>query len=119
MTTAPRQRSANYQGPRWRAVEVDAAALRQARPRPLTTQAEPEGSPTPARQVSEVELRKAVQDVVEKHPKGSPPLDEESLHKQVESWLGTTVARDRVRQAQHDVAPEFKLPPGRPRKSAQ
>ena len=47
VTTAARQRSADYQGPRWEAVEVDAAALRQVRPRPLTTQAEPTASSAP------------------------------------------------------------------------
>ena len=39
--TSPPQRSADYRGPRWEAIEVDSAALRHARPRPLTTQAEP------------------------------------------------------------------------------
>jgi hypothetical protein len=31
VTTWPRQRSADYRGPRWQAIEVDSAALRQAR----------------------------------------------------------------------------------------
>ena len=38
--TSPLSRIAEYSGPRWEAIEVDSAALRQARPRPWTTQAE-------------------------------------------------------------------------------
>jgi hypothetical protein len=45
VTTWPRQRSADYRGPRWEAIEVDSAALRQVRPRPLTAQAEPIAPP--------------------------------------------------------------------------
>ena len=41
VTTAPRQRFADYRGPHWQAIEVDAAALRRARPSPSTTQTEP------------------------------------------------------------------------------
>jgi hypothetical protein len=37
--TSPPQRSADYRGPRWEAIEVDSAALRQACPRPLTVRA--------------------------------------------------------------------------------
>jgi hypothetical protein len=49
VTIAPRQRSADYQGPRWQAVEVDAAALRQARPRSVIARAEPViAGPAPA-----------------------------------------------------------------------
>jgi hypothetical protein len=33
ITTSPRQRSADYRGPRWEAIEIDFAALRQARPK--------------------------------------------------------------------------------------
>src|SRR5262249_15365156 len=40
VTTWPRQRWEDYRGPRWQAIEVDSAALRQAGPRPMTTQAE-------------------------------------------------------------------------------
>jgi hypothetical protein len=61
VTTSPRQRSADYRGPRWRAVEVDAAALRQARPRPLTTQAEPpRADPAPSFAPKKRSRRKAV-----------------------------------------------------------
>jgi hypothetical protein len=56
VTTSPRQRFADYRGPRWEAVEVDAAALRQARPRPAAPepappfpQVEPEPPPKPKR----------------------------------------------------------------------
>jgi hypothetical protein len=54
LTTSPRQRFANYRGRHhWEAIEVDAAALKQARPRPLTTQAEPViADPTPAASVA-------------------------------------------------------------------
>jgi hypothetical protein len=45
ITTSPRQRSADYRGPRWQAIEVDSAALRQARLRLLTAQAEPIAPP--------------------------------------------------------------------------
>ena len=38
--TSPLSRITEYSGPRWKAIEVDSAALRQARPRPWTTQAE-------------------------------------------------------------------------------
>jgi hypothetical protein len=40
ITTSPRQRLADYRGPPWQAIKVDSAALRQACPRPLPTQAE-------------------------------------------------------------------------------
>src|SRR5262245_10490979 len=35
VTTWPRQRWEDYRGPRWQAIEVDSAALRQAGPRPM------------------------------------------------------------------------------------
>jgi hypothetical protein len=35
ITILPRQRSADYQGPRWSDIEVDAARLMEARPRPV------------------------------------------------------------------------------------
>jgi hypothetical protein len=38
VTTLPRQRSADYQGPPWSDIEVDAARLRKARPRPVQTE---------------------------------------------------------------------------------
>jgi hypothetical protein len=79
-------------------------------------------SPTaaPPRRVSEVELRDAVLAVVNKHPAGSPPLDEKAFHAKVESELGegAQLSRERVLAARDDVAPHFKLPVGRPRKSA-
>jgi hypothetical protein len=79
----------------------------------------PSASPVPPRKVSEAELRKALLAIVEEHPPGSPPLDEESLHKKVEGRLGAPVARERVLAARNEVAPHFKLPVGRPRKNAQ
>jgi len=43
--TSPLSRTAEYSGPRWQAIEVDSAALRQARPGPLTAQAAPIAPP--------------------------------------------------------------------------
>jgi len=43
ITTSPRQRWEDYRGPRWQAIEVDSAALKQARPR-----ARPRKQPGPA-----------------------------------------------------------------------
>jgi hypothetical protein len=121
VTTSPRQRSADYQGPRWEAVEVDAAALRQARPRLLTTQAEPTASPppptSPRKNVSKAELRNCILTIKSERP--DDPPDEEELRTEVEKRLVATVARDRIRQARNDIAPEWKLLPGRPRKSTQ
>jgi hypothetical protein len=73
----------------------------------------------PPRKVSEADLRKAVLDVVEAHPPGSPPLDDKSLCTKVEGLLGAWVARERILAARDEVAPHFKLPVGRPRKNAQ
>jgi len=47
ITTSPRQRSADYRGPRWQAIEVDSAALRQARPRSAEPEPAPPTGPTP------------------------------------------------------------------------
>jgi hypothetical protein len=43
--TSPPSRIADYRGPHWEAIEVDFAALRQARSRPLMAQAEPIAPP--------------------------------------------------------------------------
>jgi hypothetical protein len=75
--------------------------------------------PTSSKQVSEAALRRCLLDIVDKHPPDSLPLDEETLHAELERRLEAPIARDRVRQARDEIAPEFKLPPGRPRKSAQ
>jgi hypothetical protein len=79
----------------------------------------PAASPAPPRKVSEADVLKTVRAIVETHPPGSPPLNEESLHKELENRLGAPVARDRFLAARDAVAPDFKLPVGRPRKSAQ
>ena len=79
----------------------------------------PAASPAPPRQVSEADLRRALEAIVENHPPGSPPPNEESLCDEVERRLGVQVARDRVLAARNEVAPHVKLPVGRPRKSAQ
>ena len=79
----------------------------------------PAASPAPPRNVSEADLRSGLQHLVEHHPSGTRPPDEETLHKMLETHLGASIQRDRIRQALKDVAPHFKLPPGRPRKGAQ
>jgi hypothetical protein len=61
VTTWPRQRSADYRGPPWQAIEVDSAALRKARPRPLTTQADPAPSSAPKKQSRKRAVRQAPQ----------------------------------------------------------
>jgi len=86
-------------------------------PSPVATSSSP---PTlPRKNVSEAELRQRLLDIVENHPPGSPPLDAETLWTVLETRLGASLARDRFRQALEDYAPQFKLPIGRPRKSAQ
>jgi len=79
----------------------------------------PAASQVPPRKVSEADVRKALLAIVEEHPPGSSPLDEESLCSEVERRVGAQLARDRVLAARNDVAPHFKLPVGRPRKNAQ
>jgi hypothetical protein len=86
---------------------------------PAPSENAPAASPAPARKVSEADLRNALRAIVEEHPPGSPPLDEESLRKKVEKRLGTELARDRILATRDEVAPHFKLPVGRPRKNAQ
>jgi hypothetical protein len=72
---------------------------------------------SPRKNVSEAELRNCILTIKTERP--NDPPDEEELWTEVERRLDATVSRDRIRQARDDVAPEFKLPPGRPRKSAQ
>jgi hypothetical protein len=79
----------------------------------------PVPAPTLRKPVSDADLRKAVQAIVSEHPQDRPPLDEDELRTEVERRLDKPVARDRVRDMRDAVAPNFKLPPGRPRKSAQ
>jgi hypothetical protein len=78
-----------------------------------------EASPAPPKMVSKAALRDAVRLIVEKHPPGTMPPDEESLHRQVETQLEVQVSRERVQAARDDVAPHFKRRVGRPRKSEQ
>jgi hypothetical protein len=75
--------------------------------------------PAPPKMVSEAALRGAVRAIVEKHPPGTLPLDEETLHRQVETQLEVQVSRERVLAARDDEAPHFKRRVGRPRKSEQ
>jgi hypothetical protein len=86
---------------------------------PAPSVSAPAAAPAPPKKVSEADLRKALLEIVEEHPPGSPPLDEENLHKKVEGRLGAQLARDRVLAARNEVASHFKLPVGRPRKNAQ
>jgi hypothetical protein len=79
----------------------------------------PSAAPLPVRNVSEAALRAAVRAVVDNHPSGELPLDEERLWHAVEGQLGTQVARDRVLAARDEVAPQFKRRVGRPRKDEQ
>jgi hypothetical protein len=78
----------------------------------------PSSLPTsPRKNVSEADLRNCILTIKTERP--NDPPDEEELWTEVERRLNATVARDRVRQTRDEVAPEFKLPVGRPRKSAQ
>jgi hypothetical protein len=79
----------------------------------------PAASPAPPKKISEADVRDAVLAIVREHPQGSPPLDEGSLHKEVERRVEMPLARERVLAARNEVAPHFKLPVGRPRKNAQ
>ena len=79
----------------------------------------PAATPAPPRNVSEADLRQCLRDIVTKHPPNTPPLAEETLITSVERRLEAQVQRERVRLALKEVAPHFKLPPGRPRKGAQ
>jgi hypothetical protein len=72
----------------------------------------------PPRNVSEADVRKAVLAVVDEHPQGSPPLDEDGLRREVERRVGAPVARDRVLAVRNEAAPQFKRPVGRPRRDA-
>jgi hypothetical protein len=77
----------------------------------------PAASPAPSRTVSQAALRNCILTIKAERP--NDPPDEEELWAEVERRLDAPVSRDRIRQARDEVAPEFKLPPGRPRKSAQ
>jgi hypothetical protein len=84
-------------------------------PSPVAASSSPPTSPR--RNVSEAELRNCILTIKTERP--NDPPDEEELWMEVERRLNATVSRDRIRNARDEVAPEFKLPPGRPRKSAQ
>ena len=79
----------------------------------------PAASPAPPRNVSEADVRDAVLAIVNEHPQGRLPLDEDSLHKKVERRLDAQLSRERLLAARDDVAPHFKRRVGRPRKSEQ
>ena len=70
-------------------------------------------------QVSEAALRRKLKEIVDGHPQGTPPLDEKTLHAELEKRLGARVVRDRFRAARDEVAPGFKRPRGRARKNPQ
>jgi hypothetical protein len=86
--TSPPQRSADYRGLPWSAIEVDSAALRLARPRPLTVRAEPapaEGDE--AKQRGDGYQAKRVRPVLRQlYPDGVPGRD----------VIGTSALRQRV-----------------------
>jgi hypothetical protein len=86
---------------------------------PLPSAEAPAALPVPPKKVSEADVRKAIQSIVKEHPPGRPPLDEESLVKEVERRVDARLARERVLAARDEVAPHFKLRVGRPRKNAQ
>jgi hypothetical protein len=94
-----------------------------AGPEPLSPPlASPASEAASAKKVSEAALRQCLQDIVDDHAKhrpDSPPPDEEALHTELEQRLGATLERDRVRNVRNEVAPDFKLRVGRPRKTAQ
>jgi hypothetical protein len=93
-------------------------ALPAPAPAPLLPPTVASASPTsPRRNVSEAELRNCILTIKTERP--NDPPDEEELWTEVERRLDATVSRDRIRNARDEVAPEFRLPPGRPRKSAQ
>jgi hypothetical protein len=73
-------------------------------------------TPTPA-PVSEADLRKTILAIKDEHPDGPP--DEKDLLTEVANRLGRPVARNRVRTARREMAPEWVNRVGRPRKSAQ
>jgi len=79
----------------------------------------PAASPAPPMNISEAELRECLLFVVMGHPPNTTPLSEDELIKNVEGRLGAPVSRDRIQQVRDEIAPGFKLKPGRPRKSAQ
>jgi hypothetical protein len=81
------------------------------------TAASSPASASPRKNVSEAELRDCILTIKTERP--NDPPDEEELWPEVERRLNATVSRDRLRQVRDDVAPEWKLPVGRPRKSAQ
>jgi hypothetical protein len=67
--------------------------------------------------VSEAKLQKCILTIKTERP--NDPPGEKELWAEVERRLKATVSRDQLRQASNDVAPEYKRPPGRPRKPAQ
>jgi hypothetical protein len=76
-------------------------------------------SPSP-KKVSDAALRRCLSGIVSDHKEDqpdSPPPDEETLHSELERRLEAPLERDRVRRVRNEVAPEFKLPRGRPRRA--
>jgi hypothetical protein len=94
---------------------TDAPAAAPSPPSPVAASS---SLPTsPRKNVSEAELRNCILTIKAERP--NDPPDEEELWMEVERRLNATVSRERIRQVRDDVAPEFKLPVGRPRKSTQ
>jgi hypothetical protein len=63
---------------------------------PLPSAEAPAALPVPPKKVSEADVRKAIQSIVKEHPPGRPPLDEESLVKEVERRVDARLARERA-----------------------
>src|SRR5262245_56023056 len=81
-------------------IEVDAAPASHAEepspPAYAPAVSAPAASPAPTRKVSEADVRDAVRAIVDEHPPGIPPLDEESFLGAVEGRLGVPVSRERI-----------------------
>lgn len=75
-------------------------------------------SPVP-RNVPERDVLAAARAIVDGHPEGTLPLDEETFHQQMETLVGAPLSRERALAARDVVAPHFKRRVGRPRKSEQ
>jgi hypothetical protein len=103
----------------YKTVWVEVLPPTDASPAPSLPPTAASSSPpaSPRKNVSEAELRECILTIKTERP--NDPPDEDELWKEVERRLNAMVSRDRLRQVRDDVAPEWKLPIGRPRKSAQ
>jgi hypothetical protein len=93
----------------------------KAKPAPEKPAKPPSEPPAPA---SDAALKRCILAIKKEHTEqGLRPPTERKLHKEVERRLGVElgreveVARDRVRQVRDAVAPQFRRPVGKPRKT--